>query len=237
MSSLRNNAMSSERGQRYVLAVFAIALVLLPLTHWIDTGVVHALDSRASGIEGRDTYRLLRVLGSAYFWVLVFVVFVGEGFARRDDPERAVATRDRAGLWSRGLFVLFGALGSGLLAEVVKLVVRRGRPDELLNRDATLSLTDPRTFDYVSMWPGTTLGNFWDAGDLGMASSHAATAFGGMLALGVMWPRWRWVLLVLAGLSAYTRLQSRDHYVSDLIGGVICAGVVVSALVWSGRRR
>jgi membrane-associated phospholipid phosphatase len=222
---------------RWLLVVLFVACLLLPLAHWIDADVVNALDSRATGIEGRDTYRLLRVLGSAYFWMLVFVVFVGEGFARRDDPERGMAIRDRAGLWSRGLFVLISAMGSGLLAEVVKLVVRRGRPDELLNRDATLSLTDPRTFDHVSMWPGTTMGNFWDAGDLGMASSHAATAFGGMLALGVMWPRWRWVLLVLAGLSAYTRLQSRDHYVSDLVGGVMCAAVVVGALVWTSRER
>ncbi|MBX9737952.1 MAG: hypothetical protein K2X32_13605, partial [Phycisphaerales bacterium] len=115
MTSLNANTKLGSRTPRFVIGVLFAALVLLPLAHWIDADVVNALDSRASGIEGRDTHRLLRVLGSAYFWLLVFVVFVGEGFARRDDPERGVAVRDRSGLWSRGLFVLFSALGSGLL--------------------------------------------------------------------------------------------------------------------------
>ncbi len=232
-----NTAESAARSLRSVLIVLALSLVMLPLAHVFDTDLVNTLDVRARGVEGRDTYRLLRVMGSAYFWLLVAGVLFASGFARRGDPEFTLPTRDRAGVWSRGLFVLLSALVSGLLAEVLKILIRRGRPDALLDRDPTLPLTDPRTFDYVWNWDHTTWGNVFDSSDLGMASSHAATAFGGVLALGVIWPRWRWVLLVFAAFASMTRLQSRDHYLSDVVGGAACGAVVVLALVWSSRRR
>jgi len=233
-----HNTTSAPDPLRWILFLLGVfMLVLLPLAHVFDADLVNALDARARGVEGRDTHRLLRVMGSAYFWILVVCVLWADGFARRSDIDLALQSRDRAGIWSRGVFVLLSALGSGLLAELIKVLVRRGRPDAMLDRDPTLPLTDPRTFGYVWNWEHTTWGNLFDISDLGIASSHAATAFGGMIALGVLWPRWRWVLLLLAGFASITRLQSRGHYLSDVIGGAACGAVVVLALVWGTRKR
>jgi membrane-associated phospholipid phosphatase len=123
-----------------------------------------------------------------------------------------------------GVRVLMSAAMGGLLAEALKLAVRRHRPSEA---------NDGRhVYD-------------WFAGDvegrgLGLASSHAGVAFGAAFAL------WRWsppagvaALTLALGCSA-TRVLSGAHFVSDVYAAAVLAWVG-SALAWraaeSLRRR
>jgi undecaprenyl-diphosphatase len=52
-----------------------------------------------------------------------------------------------------------------------------------------------------------------------MPSGHAAGAFAAALAVGLVHPRLRWPLLVVAGLVALLRIWLGVHYVTDVVAG------------------
>ncbi|CAN5865136.1 hypothetical protein BH11PLA1_BH11PLA1_10150 [soil metagenome] len=238
-----------------------LLLVLLIAAQFVDADLVNIFDRQASGIEGRDWHRFLRVMGSITVWALLAAVYICIDLRRSGrsvfalgqwDPPSAEAARVpreshrlmrrfRAGLASpfeRGGFVLASAVLSGLGAELVKLLFRRGRPDTLwLASGRTLNPADPLTSAYHFFWPVHSFKEFFASSELGMASSHAATAFGGMLALSLLHRRTWPVFLTFAALAAWTRLQVRDHYLSDVIGGALVAWVVVAAILWITTRR
>lgn len=85
---------------------------------------------------------------------------------------------------------------SGGLAEILKLTFRRERPSEL----------GAYVFRSLSDRP-------WSSSGLGLPSSHAAVAFGGSMALMILFPRLRWPALVMA-------MGPTDIYLGALVGSV-----------------
>ena len=123
--------------------------------------------------------------------------------------------------------LLAASLGAGLAADVIKLVVARFRP-----RDFDLSYGALESF---SGWfplgaGGSAVQSF--------PSAHTATAVGLALALAWLYPRGRWLFVVLALLVAGQRLQSCAHFLSDtFIGagvGWLFAVAVLPGGVWAG---
>ena len=65
-----------------------------------------------------------------------------------------------------------------------------------------------------------------------MPSGHAMTAFAAALAVGLVDPRLRLPLLVLAGLVAISRVWLGVHYLSDVIVGAAFSDLALSLTLW-----
>jgi membrane-associated phospholipid phosphatase len=137
----------------------------------------------------------------SHWWVKSLVI-IGVGLA--------------ADLASRRRFPLGAVLGgisyliATVLADVLKDVFDRPRP----------SLVDPDVHPLIRV-PSSAA----------MPSGHAAGAFAAAVAVGLVHPRLRWPLLVLAALIALSRIWLGVHYLSDVLVGA-ALGTAVSLVVY-----
>jgi membrane-associated phospholipid phosphatase len=177
-------------------------------------GVATALDPWAfrhlalPDVYGRDWGRLLRILGFLPTWALVSIALV----LCDASPDVARASRVRR---LRGLLPLVSAALAGLAGEVLKLLLRRERPE---------AHAGAYVFRSWSHHPFST-------GGLALPSSHAVVAFGAAAMLARLYPRARWLWYALAAGCALTRLLARAHFLSDVTLAAI-AGWVVAAGLW-----
>jgi membrane-associated phospholipid phosphatase len=157
------------------------------------------------GSAARDWDRMLRAAGYLPTWLLVAL---GLGLVRAG--HQAQPWRRRAG---PGLTLACAATLAGAAAELVKILVRRERPN--LHDGA-----------YVfRAWSDRP----WSTSDLGLPSSHAAVAFGAAFLLTRLWPRGGPVWLALAAGCALTRLFEQAHFLSD----VTLAAVLGYGAAWA----
>ena len=125
------------------------------------------------------------------WWVCGALVAYARGWGRR-------------AVWAT-LTVYLGLCDGWLVAELLKLVVRRPRPfTAVLDLHPTL-ITEPTSFSFPS-------------GD-------AAFAFGAALALGHVAPAWRLPALLFAVAVAFERVAVGVHYPLDVIGGALIGTV------------
>ncbi len=164
----------------------------------------HLLDSwgwtvlRTDGVYDNDRGRLLRVIGYLPLWWVVAAGIWLESRSRRN-----------------ALLVALAPVAAGLLAEVLKIVLRRERP----------RLHDGEYF----FRPFSDLPFY--TRDIGLPSSHALVAFGGAWMLCRIWPRAWPVWVLLAGGCAVTRVQAGAHFVSDVTVAAVAAYLLV-AMIW-----
>ncbi|MFO8238810.1 MAG: phosphatase PAP2 family protein [Prochlorococcaceae cyanobacterium] len=152
-----------------------------------------------------DLLLLLRVWGSLWLWL---GIALNAGILEWRRVRRGLAsTVDRVGV------LLLSPLLGGLLAEGLKLLVRRERPSGL---DAYL----------FRSW----LERPWSTSGLGLPSSHAAVAFGGSAALGLVYPELRWPAALMALGCGFTRVASGAHYPTDVLVAAV-VGVAAAQLV------
>jgi membrane-associated phospholipid phosphatase len=141
-----------------------------------------------------DWARLLREMGWYPTWAVAALALWLHG--RRTDVARS--HRDAVAL---GL----APAAAGVLCEVLKLLLRRERPE--LNAGAY-------GFRPWSDEPFSTVG-------LALPSSHTMVAFAAATVLARLWPGARWVWYALAAGCAMTRIVSRAHFVSDVTLGAL----------------
>ena len=150
-----------------------------------------------------DWGRLLRVMGSLVFWFPLAMALWLECSVR--NPAQSGRT------W----LVLGAPALSGLMAELLKLVIRRERPGLHEGQYFYRSFTD-RPFD---------------THDIGFPSSHVMVAFAGAAALSRWYPRAGVVAYGLAAGCAVTRLLARAHFASDLVAAGIAGWAVAIWLI------
>jgi membrane-associated phospholipid phosphatase len=183
--------------------VLAVALAGLVLAHLLDGAAFRHV--RLEDVYQEDWGRLLRVIGFVPTWLLA-----AAALALHDATPLRRLHRARA-----GLLVLAPALAGGV-AELVKLAVRRLRPGEL--------------GEYVFRpWTERT----WSTGGLGLASSHAAVAFGAATVLARIFPRARAVWWALAWGCAFTRVAAGAHFLSDVVAAAVI-GWLAGLALWHG---
>ena len=111
----------------------------------------------------------------------------------------------------RSAWLLAGSSAAGgLLCEVMKLLIRRERPDV----DAGHWVFRP--------WSEQA----WSTAGLATPSSHTMVAFAGATMAARLFPRARWVFYALAWGCGLTRVLSRAHYVSDVTFGALLGWAV-----------
>lgn len=201
---------SPELQAGLVVAAATILIVWLAAV----TGIDRALLMRLAWPQKHprsDLLLLLRVWGSLWSWLLIAGATAALGWRREAGTRRRMLAMATALLVSPAI--------AGMAAELLKLLLRRERPSEL------------EAYVFRS-W----LERPWSTSGLGLPSSHASVAFGGSLAIALIYPELRWPALLLALGCGYTRIASGAHYPSDVLAAAV-VGAVAALLVHSRLRR
>lgn len=185
-----------------------------PRTRWtrwllvtaVVVGLAHVLDPwawqlRMPTVYEKDWGRLLRIQGFLPTWGVVALAW----WLQR------VGSADR----KRGTaLLLLSPVAGGIAAELLKLLLRRLRPDAEHFGYAFRAFSD----------------GLWSNRGMGLPSSHVLVAFAGAFALGRLFPRARWVFYALASGCAMTRVLANAHYLSDTVVAACVAWAVVALI-------
>jgi membrane-associated phospholipid phosphatase len=195
----------------WLAGLFVAGLVVLTI---FDKRLFFALrvEDRAA-LEGRDWYQAARAMGYLPVWLAA-----GAAIALHDAARRGGRVPARG-----GVVALAPAL-AGLLAEALKVVIPRQRPISNGVGDG----------EYV--W-GVPFEALRGVGNHGLASSHAAVAFGAAFVLARLYPASGFVLVPLAALCALTRLWAGAHFASDVYVGAWLGLAAAWALTARGGGR
>ncbi len=155
-----------------------------------------------SAAEITDWYKLLRIMGYAYTWLAVALVLILVDSGRQEDDRPT----GRPLTWKRGPFLVASILIAGGLAELIKLLTRRARPN----------LADPTELYNWIAWSAKGI----NTGDLALPSSHAAVAFAAAWAIGKLHPRTLPVGLCFAIGCGITRMLAGQHHASDIVAAM-----------------
>jgi len=154
-------------------------------------------------VYDHDWAMALRACGTLYVWIPVALIL---WLVQREHDAAAA---------KRSALLVFGSPAlAGLLCEVLKLVIRRERPDVDLGHWVFRAWSDHP---------------FSSAG-LSTPSSHTMVAFGAATMLARMYPRARWVFYLFAIGCATTRVMAHAHYLSDVTFGALLGWAVAWGL-------
>lgn len=205
-----------------VLGIVAAIAGFLVLTA-LDARIYHAISPTLASRERLDStwwYLILRHTGSFWTWVLIAGTVLGMDLVRARTP-----VPPKRAVFSRGLFLVLSAAASGLVAELLKLIIARERPATMQTLDNGTEMLVYQGHHFRGLFAG-----FLDGSNLGLPSSHAATAAGGALALTLLFPRLGLVAVPLALGCGISRLLTGAHFASDVFAGFVLAGFLVLPL-------
>lgn len=115
-------------------------------------------------------------------------------------------------------FIATALLSSGVICESLKILLGRSRPELWLQQNIyglhLLSLND--------VFHSTP-------------SGHATIAFVLATAIGLIRPQWRWFVLALATVIAFSRVLLNQHFLSDIILGAY-VGWIITYLIANYQR-
>jgi membrane-associated phospholipid phosphatase len=191
-----------QRNDRRVGVVVGVAALMVATA--LDGWAYRVL--AVPDVYDHDWGRMLRVVGYLPTWAVVSAALALSGSASGltfDTPR-----------WRASLPLIASALG-GIAAELLKLLLRRERPEAHAGAYVFRSWRDH---------PLST-------GGLALPSSHALVAFAAAAMLARLYPRARWLWYALATGCALTRVLARAHFLSDVTLSAII-GWGVAALVW-----
>lgn len=199
-------------GVLVLTALAALALVLDPLLWTWQQSLPEAVIAFFRRVTrfGKSDW----ILVSTGLFLIAMICLDAEMLARR--------ARARRTMRSLAAFYVFAAVAiSGIVANLSKYVIGRARPKLFAD-------TGSFSFDFMS-------------GDYSWASfpsGHATTAMALGLSLALLFPRLRWMFLVLGFWIAVSRLFTGAHYPSDVLAGgllgALTAWLIARAL--AGRR-
>ena len=184
--------MRLQPSARQLIVLAGLGLLGLAMLTLVDFSLGKTLGSMGSLLNG-DLYYLFRIWGSLWPWLL-FSIALAISCRGNGQPNRA----------KQSAFILLSPALSGAWAELLKIILRRERPSQL----------EAYVFRPFTDRP-------WSSSGLGLPSSHAAVAFGGSMALMILFPRLRWPALVMAVGCALTRVVGGAHYPSEIYLGAL----------------
>lgn len=168
-------------------------------------------------LRAKDWYQLLRQAGFLPTWLLIAAALTSYDLALRWRTPSADRPHVELEWWRRGAAVALAPTISGLIAEILRGVLRRQRPGlEGL---------------HVWGWP-------WGEGaaPYGLPSSHAAVAFAGAFMLARFIPGGGPIVLLWALGCGLSRLLAGAHFASDVYVGAAVGYLVARALAQTLRR-
>ena len=188
---------------------FAAAVLLISVAHLLDRWAYHAFAYPPG--NDRDWGRMLRIVGYAPAWGVAAFAFWLDGWRRRAGSADGSIEAAKA--------IVVAVVIAGLLAEALKLLVRRNRPSAALAYEFRPFADHPMS-----------------SRSFGMPSSHVMVAFAGATALARRFPRMTPVLVALAAGCGLTRLRGQAHYLSDVVAAAFGGSLVALVFGRSGKR-
>jgi membrane-associated phospholipid phosphatase len=198
-----STALTNRVAPRDLWRALGITLALFALAWVVDREVYQRVSLPT--VYDKDWGRLLRIVGFLPTWIALAV-----GIVLAEGTELVARPRARR----RGWLLFWGAAGSGIAAELLKLTLRRERPGP---------------HDGLHVFRDVAERTFSSAG-LALPSSHTMVAFGGAAMLARLYPRARWVGYTLAAGCGISRVLHRAHFLSDVVLAA-GAGWLVAALI------
>ncbi len=173
-----------------LLLTTSVLFIDQPLALWINA---HQTP------ETRLIGKWLEEAGKSH-WVLGYCLIVA-----------AVAWRSWRSIAHRHIALFTAVAASGILANIIKIIVCRTRPPLLIEKGlATFDLFGFRT-EYL-----------WNS----FPSGHATTGLAIAIAGSVTWPRLSWLMWLIGISIALGRLMYNVHYLSDVIAGALLGAMV-----------
>jgi membrane-associated phospholipid phosphatase len=181
----------------------AVLAVDVPLAAWVQRGSCPSFVEKLCGLS--ETFG--HGLGVALIVVIIAVL----------DP------------WHRHVIprILAASLGSGMLANVFKLLLARFRPQHVALHGSGL--------DTFSNWFPLLGNGSWEQS---FPSSHTAVAAGLAIVLACFYPRGRWLFPIFAILAGCERVVDQYHFLSDVFWGAAIGCIFAPLCVYgSGLAR
>jgi membrane-associated phospholipid phosphatase len=191
----------------------AVATLSIPLLMlFVDRPLALAMESLPVWL--RDGAGDITSLGKSLVWLLLsaglFVFWTWR--ANRTERGTPMHWQHRRRSWAAAFLFAVIAL-SGILTNLIKLIVGRSRPHEFLADG----------FYEFSPW-------HLDADLRSFPSGHTTTVFALAFGIAMIRPAWRVPAFALAIVISATRIIINAHYLSDVIGGMVVALVTAICL-------
>ncbi|MFG0242825.1 MAG: phosphatase PAP2 family protein [Phycisphaerales bacterium JB054] len=214
--------MSAKGRGRWILgACLALGFVVASLA---DDAVYRAIDPDLASRGRLDEtwwYLALRHCGTLLTWLVLGIVVLSVDRLRRRPADQP------GDLPLRGPYIAVAAGTAGLAAELAKLVIGRERPATIQTLESGVEALVYQGYHFRGLFSG-----FADGSNLGLPSSHAATAAGGAFALAMVWPKlWPLALGVSVGCGV-SRLLTGAHFASDVYAGIVLGWLIA---FWFGK--
>jgi membrane-associated phospholipid phosphatase len=187
-----------RRNWPWALAAFAFLLACLALIDvWASRGAVGWPESWRAPFFFITDYGLSDWVLIPSLLVLILarlLMFALRGLWRRAAGEIAMVSA----------FIFIGVGLPGLVTNLLKRLIGRGRPTE---------------FDTSGAFSFQNIVNDWTFQSF--PSGHSATAIAMAFVIGFLWPRLFWPFLVIGLVVAFSRVPVGMHYPSDVLAGVV----------------
>jgi len=131
-----------------------------------------------------------------------------------------IDVKNRSKLWRAALFTLI----CGIASNAAKVCIPRHRPH-------SLGLSETEIVSSWQTWGSPLTGSWFEEQFRSFPSGHSATAVALAIGLSQVYPRGRWIFAFLAAMACLQRLESRAHFLSDIMGGVVIS-LVLSIWYW-----
>jgi membrane-associated phospholipid phosphatase len=197
----------SDRRQ-IVLATFATAIAVAALMIWVDHPLALFMAQYRKTMFV-NVFEIVTDLANSAIWYAVALVGILLAWRQRKLDGSPAAHALYTQRLRAALFVIASMIASGLLINLIKVIVGRSRPKMLVNEGIA---------DY------TPFARWYD--DCSFPSGHSQSIWAAMIALAWIFPRWRVPLLLFAVVVSSSRVIVGAHYASDVIAGAFFAFAV-----------
>jgi membrane-associated phospholipid phosphatase len=199
-----------SRRASFTFAIIVSWLTAITAAAWIDAAVATTVRSSGSEQFLRSTRYLAAILKSpGTYWFTVVVAL-------------AVLWKHRL-RWRAALFFLLATAVSAVNG-AIKWLVGRYRPFKVVDGSGRLAPFELHPFPAGGR-------------NLCFPSGHACLAFATAAALGMLWPKWRWVFYAGAAVVALERVAENAHWLSDVVAGAALGIGGVHAMRWLLKKR